>query len=131
MIERWGELRGTHAALIIALAVPFRMAVRDELAPMNHPYIGTTSLVDQLKCGSDGTLRRRVLRCRNAIAKLAQSAGNPVPPLDAVIENHPWHGYRLNPDRIRLVALSELRKTGHALHQKGHASRRDSRRPRR
>jgi hypothetical protein len=25
-----------------------------------------------------------------------------------VIENSQWHGYRLNPDRIRIVAISEL-----------------------
>ena len=28
--------------------------------------------------------------------------------IDAVIENIQWHGYRLNPDRVRLVAPSEL-----------------------
>jgi len=28
--------------------------------------------------------------------------------LDAVIENSQWHGYWLNPDRIRIVALSEM-----------------------
>ena len=26
--------------------------------------------------------------------------------IDAVIENSQWHGYRLNPDQVRLVVLS-------------------------
>ena len=42
------------------------------------------------------------------MAKLALSTGDPLPTLDAVIENHPWRGYRLNPDRVRIVALSEI-----------------------
>jgi hypothetical protein len=29
-------------------------------------------------------------------------------PDDAIVENLPWQGYRLNPFRVRLVALSEI-----------------------
>ena len=50
----------------------------------------------------DETLRRRVLRCRTMIAQLAQNAGAVAPALDAVI------GYRLNPDTVRVVAITEL-----------------------
>ena len=62
----------------------------------------------QTRCDTDETLRRRVLRCRNKIEELAKSAGDPPPSLDGVIENSQRHGYRLNPDRVRLVAVSEL-----------------------
>jgi hypothetical protein len=51
-------------------------------------------------------LRRRVLRCRNEIDKLAKAADDHNVPMNAVIESSQWHGYRLNPDRVRLVALS-------------------------
>jgi hypothetical protein len=102
---RWGDLKGADAKLIIALAAPFRKASQDELAPERYPFIEISSLMDQLKVGSQG-LRNRVLRCRNAIKKLAKDAGDPVPSTGAVIENSPWHGYRLNPDNVRLVALS-------------------------
>jgi hypothetical protein len=54
------------------------------------------------------TLRRRVLRCRTMIAQLAQNAGAVAPALDAVIENNQSHGYRLNPDTVRIVAITEL-----------------------
>jgi hypothetical protein len=30
------------------------------------------------------------------------------PALDAVIENNQSHGYRLNPDTVRIVAITEL-----------------------
>jgi hypothetical protein len=110
VVFRWGEMRGAGAALLVALTPAFRQAIYDELAPMSYPYVATADLVSQLKCGNDEVLRRRVLRCRNIISKMAQKAGVlPLSP-DAVIESSQRHGYRLNPDRIRLVTASELAK---------------------
>ncbi len=108
VLDRWGQLTGVSASLIIALGVPFRQAMHDELAPERYPFTETSKLMHRTKCNSEETLRRRILRCRSQIADLAKSAGASPPPLDAVIENSPWHGYRLNPDRIRIVAISEL-----------------------
>jgi hypothetical protein len=108
VFERWGEIKGVSAELIIALAASFREATRNEMAPGRYPFLETSKLIRQLKCGSDEVLRRRVLRCRNAIKKLAKDAGDVEPSMDAVIENSQWHGYRLNPDRIRLIAISQL-----------------------
>jgi Queuosine biosynthesis protein QueC len=107
IFDRWGEIRGVSAELIITLAEPFRRAMRDELAPEHYPFTESSNLIRKTNCIADEALRRRVLRCRNKIAQLATNAGDPLPSLDAVIENSQWHGYRLNPDRIRIVALSE------------------------
>jgi hypothetical protein len=108
IFHRWGEIRGVSAELIITLAEPFRQAMRDELAPEHYPFTETSNLIRKTNCDANEGLRRRVLRCRNKVAQLATNAGDPPPSLDAVIENSQWHGYRLNPDRIRIVALSEL-----------------------
>jgi hypothetical protein len=108
LVNRWGELGGVNAALIIALSEPFREATRGELAPEHYPFIKSSDLARRTSCDSDETLRRRILRCRNSIAKLAKDAGDPPPSIGAVIENIQWHGYRLNPDRVRIVAASEL-----------------------
>jgi hypothetical protein len=105
VFKRWGEMRGAGAELLITLAAPFREAREAEVAPEKYPYLPTQKLEHQLKCESDEVLRRRVNRCRNAINKLAVEAGDPELPIDAVIENSPWHGYRLSPDRVKLVAL--------------------------
>jgi hypothetical protein len=105
----WGEIKGESAKLLLALAEPFRAATREERRPEAYPFTDAGILAGKINCESDETLRRRVLRCRKAITKLAADAGAAAPPDDAVIENQPWHGYRLNPDRIRIVALSELR----------------------
>jgi hypothetical protein len=40
---------------------------------------------------------------------LAAHAGDPRPSIEAVIESSQWHGYRLNPSRVRIVALSDIR----------------------
>jgi hypothetical protein len=105
---RWGEVRGQNAALIIALAERFRQATRKERAPENYPFTETAKLVGQINCADQETLRKQVLRCRNKLRQLATNAGDSPPSLDAVIENSQWHGYRLNPSRVRIVALSEV-----------------------
>jgi hypothetical protein len=105
MFERWGEIGGIGAELLIALAAPFREATQKERAPEQYPFLETSKLTHQLRC-DDELLRRRVLRARNAVKKLAINAGDLEPPMNAVIESSQWHGYRLNPDRVRLVALS-------------------------
>ena len=105
VLDRWGEIKGVGAELVIALAAPFREARQRELPPEQYPYLTKQELQIQLECKSDEVLRRQVLRCRNAIRRGAEKEGDPKPPIDAVIENSKWHGYRLNPDRVRLIAL--------------------------
>jgi Queuosine biosynthesis protein QueC len=108
VFERWGAIKGESAKLLIALAKPFREAIDKELAPERYPFLKTSALKREINCNSDEVLRRRVLRCRNYIEKLAKATGETNPSLDAVIESSQWHGYRLNPDHVRLVAPSEL-----------------------
>jgi hypothetical protein len=108
IFDLWGEIRGASAELLIALAKPFRQAMRDERAPEGYPFIETSKLMHETNCNSKESLRRRVLRCRNMMVELATNAGDAPPALDSVIESNQWHGYRLNPDRVRLVALTEL-----------------------
>jgi hypothetical protein len=74
------------------------------LAAEKYPYLSTQKMARQLKCES-GVLRRQVLRLRNEINRRAKKAGDPELPVDAVIESSQWYGYRLNPDRVKLIAL--------------------------
>jgi 7-cyano-7-deazaguanine synthase in queuosine biosynthesis len=108
VFDRWGEVRGAGAELLMLLADIFRQAAIVELAPERYPFVQTRDLLSKLHIGSDQTLRRRVLRCRKQIEKLATNAGDPPPSTDDVIENNQWHGYRLNPDLVRIVAITEL-----------------------
>jgi 7-cyano-7-deazaguanine synthase in queuosine biosynthesis len=108
VFDRWGAIVGISAQVIIALSEPFRQAVREERSTDRYPFTESAKLARQTGCESNETLRRRILRCRNGITRLAEGAGDPAPLPDAVIESSQWHGYRLNPDRVRIVAISEL-----------------------
>jgi hypothetical protein len=110
IFDGWSALKGKNVALLVALAGPHEKAVIDRLKPENFPFMKPRVLVQALEVENDETVRKRVNRCRNAIGSLAEKAGDAPLPLDAVIENIPWHGYRLNPNRVRIVALSELRQ---------------------
>lgn len=110
VFDRWGEVKGVSAELLMALASPFREAARQELAPESYPFTKPAHLLGQTNCPSEETLRRRVHRCRVRITRMATNADDSPPSTDAVIENNPWHGYRLNPDHVRIVALAELRE---------------------
>ena len=111
VFDGWGEVKGVGAALIIALAEPFRRAMLGELPPERYPFTESGELCRTTGCDNEETFRRRVLRCRNRIKKLAKAAGDPPPSIESVIENIQWRGYRLNPDRVRIVALTEVRRS--------------------
>jgi hypothetical protein len=105
---RWGEIKGVGADLLISLAGPHREAMSGERAPENYPFTETGQLLIELRIETAETLRRRVLRCRNEIERRARDAGDAPPSIDAVIETNQRHGYRLNPDTVRIVAMTEL-----------------------
>ena len=109
IVDRWGELKGKNAALVMALIEPFQLAVRSELSPEGYPFTSSPALMDRIDCVSDEVLRRIIFRCRRMITALATGAGIVPPPPDAVIESNQGHGYRLNPDRVHIVAIGELR----------------------
>jgi hypothetical protein len=43
---------------------------------------------------------------------MIETAGAAVPPGDAIIENIPWGGYRLNPDTMRVTVVPQNEKPG-------------------
>ena len=110
----WGDLEGADAELIVALAGPFEQAVNEKRAPENYPFLKWQVLGPLLNVAGDERVRKRVERCRDSIERLATAAGDRPPELSAVIENLPWHGYRLNPDGVRLIAATELRNMHHS-----------------
>jgi len=110
ILDGWGKLEGVSAELIIALAAPYIEALHRGLLPQNYPFTLSGELRRLTDCDDEETFRKRVMRCRKKIESLAKGAGAASPSLDAVIENQQWRGYRLNPDRVRIVALSELQK---------------------
>jgi hypothetical protein len=102
-IEGWGRIAGVGAALLNALAETHLAAAAEGTAVKDHPFVTARALSEVTCCTSDEALRRRVMNLRRAIAKRAKAAGDNPPSDDHIIENVPWHGYRLNPDRVRVI----------------------------
>lgn len=107
LFARWGKMTGANARVLLILAASYREAVRYERAPEHFPFIPAAKLSSQIGCDEE-TLRKRVSRCRRQIARLASEAGGPAQSDETVIENIPWRGYRLNPDRVRIITMSDL-----------------------
>ena len=89
--------------------------MREERAPERYPFTEPSNLVGRIGCANDESLRKIVMRCRNKLKKLTTNAGAPPPSIDAIVENSQWHGYRLNPNRVRIVAMSDVAVGAHPL----------------
>jgi len=101
-----GRLKGACYTLLNSLRPEYEEARRARTAPENHPFLASSKLANRLSI-NEPSLRRRISRCRRSLDECSTAAGaGPLPP-DAVIENEPWVGYRLNPG-ILVLAVSEM-----------------------
>jgi 7-cyano-7-deazaguanine synthase in queuosine biosynthesis len=97
-----GELRGVSAELVEVLAERFLASAGAGLPHEEYALASARDLASTLNIAEE-TVRRRINRARRQIAEAIGAAGLSVPPDDAIIENIPWSGYRLNPDTTRVV----------------------------
>jgi 7-cyano-7-deazaguanine synthase in queuosine biosynthesis len=109
LFEAWPPLRGASYSLLQELRPEYEKAKQAGLAPENYPFVNSARLAERLDI-DEPSLRRRISRLRNQLDKYS-IAGNGAPlPDNAVIENEPWVGYRLNPS-IMVLVPSQLRQT--------------------
>lgn len=107
-MEGLGEVSGASFELLDALRPTFRSARDAELRPEKYPFLKSIDLANAFSL-DEPSMRKRVSRFRNEeVAALCVRAGRSTLPEDAIVENLPWHGYRLNPFRVRLVAMTEI-----------------------
>jgi hypothetical protein len=105
MIEHT-RVEGTDAILLDLLREPFLM----DQAAGRDPSRFTGTLGDELahRLGMTGqSLRQRVRHLRKHLAEDFRQHGVSLETND-VIENRPWHGYRLNPVTVRIVRWDEM-----------------------
>jgi len=98
------ELKGADYQLLRRLLDIFEEDQRNRKAPENYRYTSTKTLATKLRVRQP-TVFQRVLRIRK---RLFEWFAEDYPlPEDALIENSPWEGYRINP-AVRLLDLSEM-----------------------
>jgi hypothetical protein len=94
------ELRGMTYELLVHLADEHLSCAGKGIVPFEYTAIKAGTLCGMLKLASEEALRRRVLTARNTLAKKFASADLDPQMGKALIENLPWHGYRLAPEQV-------------------------------
>lgn len=92
--------RNATADLLIVLADKWLEGAGQGMAPLDYPLASSAFLANALKLEGDETLRQRVNRAKTVLKTKMASSGRELQEAEAIIENVPWHGYRLTPDRV-------------------------------
>ncbi|MCA1789836.1 MAG: 7-cyano-7-deazaguanine synthase [Thioalkalivibrio sp.] len=102
------ELRKTAAArLLIVLANEWLKGAGAGLDPLDFPCMSADRLASALDYSGEDMVRQAVKRARTDLRKKFISAGRNGAQGEDLIENIPWHGYRLAPDRVQVRLVQE------------------------
>ena len=94
------EIGGVDCALLRLLADAHLSGLSQGLDPLDQPTINYAKLCDALKLADEGAVRKRIGRARGHLGRKFASAGRDPDHGRQIIENIPWHGYRLDPERV-------------------------------
>lgn len=92
--------RNATADLLIVLADKWLEGAGQGMSPLDYPFASSAFLANALKLEGDEALRQRVNRAKTVLKTKMASSGRELQEAEAIIENVPWHGYRLAPDRV-------------------------------
>lgn len=109
-IKALGELSGISATVVSDLAKSHLEAAGTGLAPEDYPLRPSRDLASAWTISEYG-VRKRISICRRAIAGLANAQGLEAPDENEIVENVAWRGYRLNPDRVRVIVPGQVRSS--------------------
>jgi hypothetical protein len=102
MINGSIPITGATYILLDCLAEETLKGAGQGLAPLDYPMLEATKLASRLSLESDEAVRQRINRSRTHLGTKFASAGLVRQEGKDLIENLPWHGYRLKPDRVRV-----------------------------
>lgn len=105
------RLEAADSNLICKLRVLYDEDLTAGRIPENHRYLAPRVLAERMGNILEATLRRRVSRFREALAQAYVDKWSQDLPADALIQNRPREGYRLNPN-VRFVAITEIGDEG-------------------
>ena len=95
------EIGGVDCALLRLLADAHLSGLSQGLDPLDHPTISPAKLCDALKLADEGAVRKRIRSsARSSWAGSSHPPGAIPIAGKEIIENVPWHGYRLDPERV-------------------------------
>lgn len=101
-INRVIEVKGATCGLLFALAQGHLSGAGRGLQIEDYPTLTAEKLSEELKLSSAEAVRKRVNRSRSVLRQKFVSAGLGAGQGEELIENLPWSGYRLTPDRVKV-----------------------------
>ena len=99
-------VRGAAYRLLNGLADEHLVGAGKGLDLNDYPTLDAVRLAERVGLVDDAAVRQAVSRSRQKLAKTFASAGLEAGDGHALIENIPWSGYRLCPDRVRVRMVS-------------------------
>jgi hypothetical protein len=99
------EIGGVDYALLRVLAEAHLIGIGQGLDPLDHPTVNSARLCDELELADEGAVRKRINRTRGQLGRKFESSGRDPAAGRRIIENLPWHGYRLDPERVTVRML--------------------------
>lgn len=101
------EIKGAGFNLLNTLATAFLQGAGQGLDRLDFPTLDAGELADGAGLQDDAALRQSVSRTRTLLGVKFDSAGLDAEDGRNLIENIPWSGYRLRPDRVRVRYLAD------------------------
>ncbi|MEP4197263.1 MAG: 7-cyano-7-deazaguanine synthase [Aliishimia sp.] len=100
------SIRGASFPFLLCLAEENLRNAGKGLDPLDYSFLTADQLADFLEMSDTGTIRQKINRARRFLEVKFESAGYQVDEGNDLIENIPWQGYRLRPDRVRVRIAS-------------------------
>ncbi len=94
--------RNATADLLTELAKAFLEGAGQGLQPLDFPLIRAADLAKLLTLENEEAVRRRILNARKVLDGRFAASGLALVTGLELIENVPWHGYRLNPELVKV-----------------------------
>lgn len=94
------EIKGKTYDLLLILGEETLCGAGQGLDPLDYPTLTATKLCALVGVASEEAVRRRIARARKLLGQNFASAGLDADRGKELIENLPWAGYRLAPDRV-------------------------------
>ncbi len=101
------QLNGSGFNLLSVLAAEFLKGAGQGLEPLDYPTLAASKLATRTGLHDEAAVRQSVSRTRTLLGRKFASAGFDPEDGRDLIENLPWHGYRLRPDRVQVRILAD------------------------
>ena len=101
------QMNGSGFNLLSVLAAEFLKGAGQGLELLEYPTLDASKLATRTGLHDEAAVRQSVSRTRTLLGRKFASAGFDPDDGRDLLENLPWNGYRLRPDRVQVRILAD------------------------